>query len=80
MFSKPKPMTEYLEDKYGGERILTDALDSINQILGRLNRVESDVAVIRQHANSLGWHATERPQSPSAARVKPPMPCDCGSC
>ena len=71
-----KPMTDYLEDKYGRERSLTETLNSVNIILNRLSVVEAEVAQIRRHCNSVGWHLTQSPQSLSVAEEW----CDCSSC
>ena len=71
-----KPMTDYLEDKYGRERSLTETLNSVNSILNRLSVVEAEVAQIRRQCNSVGWHLTQSPQSLSAAAEW----CDCSSC
>ena len=58
-----KPMTDYLEDKYGRERSLTETLNSVNSILNRLSVVEAEVAQIRLQCNNVGWHLTQSPQS-----------------
>ena len=73
-----KPMTDYLEDKYGRDHSLTETLNSVNSILNRLSVVEAEVAQIRRQCNSVGSHLTQSAtqQYLSAAAEW----CDCSSC